>query len=77
MKQILATTILLASLSNCGGPPPVDPAVTKLKLPRQLTETNECEGCGLTGANLQGANLQGAKFCETTMPDSKVNYSGC
>jgi uncharacterized protein YjbI with pentapeptide repeats len=51
-----------------------------------LTDAN-LTGANLTGANLTGANLigdtfngvtlAGAVFCNTTMPDRSVNYSGC
>ena len=34
-------------------------------------------GVNLTGANLKGVNLDGVIFCNTTMPDGKINNVGC
>ena len=31
----------------------------------------------LTGADLTGVNLDSAIFCNTTMPDERINNSGC
>jgi uncharacterized protein YjbI with pentapeptide repeats len=31
----------------------------------------------LTGADLTGVNLDSAIFCNTTMPDKRINNSGC
>ncbi len=31
----------------------------------------------LTGADLTGVNLHSAIFCNTTMPDKRINNSGC
>ena len=31
----------------------------------------------LTGADLTGANFDSAIFCNTTMPDKRINSSGC
>jgi uncharacterized protein YjbI with pentapeptide repeats len=31
----------------------------------------------LTGADLTGVNLDSAIFCNTTMPDKRINKSGC
>jgi hypothetical protein len=31
----------------------------------------------LTGANSTGVNLDSAIFCNTTMPDERINNSGC
>ena len=54
---------------------------------QQLKDTNECVDCNLKGANLEDASLvlanledaylDDAKFCNTTMPDGSVIYSGC
>ena len=54
---------------------------------QQLKNTNECVDCNLKGANLEDASLvlanledaylDDAKFCNTTMPDGSVIYSGC
>ena len=58
----------------------------------ELKKTNECRECDLSGANLKGAylmgtylagaklwkaNLVGAILCNTTMPDGRIEYSGC
>ena len=34
-------------------------------------------GADLTGADLKGVNLDSAIFCNTTMPDERINNSGC
>ena len=34
-------------------------------------------GADLTGADLTGVNLHSAIFCNTTMPDKRINNSGC
>ena len=34
-------------------------------------------GANLTGANLTEVNLDGVVLCNTTMPDGRVNNSGC
>ena len=34
-------------------------------------------GADLTGADLTGVNLDSAIFCNTTMPDKRINNSGC
>ena len=59
---------------------------------KQLKKTNECLRCDLSRANLMEANLIGANLknanlgyaimvgvilCNTTMPDGRVEYSGC
>ena len=31
----------------------------------------------LTGTDLTGVNLDSAIFCNTTMPDKRINNSGC
>ena len=41
-----------------------------------LTEA-ELSGANLTGANLNYAIMEGVIFCNTTMPDGSVIYSGC
>ena len=41
-----------------------------------LTEA-ELSGANLTGANLNYATMKSAIFCNTTMPDGSVIYSGC
>ena len=41
-----------------------------------LTEA-ELSGANLTGANLNYAIMEGVIFCNTTMPDGGVIYSGC
>ena len=37
----------------------------------------ELSGANLTGANLNYAIMKSAIFCNTTMPDGSVIYSGC
>ena len=44
---------------------------------QKLKDTNECVNCDLTDANLDYAMMKGVIFCNTTMPDGSVIYSGC
>ena len=37
----------------------------------------DLSGANLTGANLTEVNLDGVVLCNTTMPDGRVNNSGC
>jgi len=44
---------------------------------QRLNDTGNCAACDLEGADLTDANMEGVIFCNTTMPDGSVIYSGC
>ncbi|MDA9053404.1 pentapeptide repeat-containing protein [Planktomarina temperata] len=44
---------------------------------QRLIDTGDCAACDLEGADLTDANMEGVIFCNTTMPDGSVIYSGC
>lgn len=91
MKQILATITVAVTLvaTSASAFDPVH--LKRLKetnecLGCELFKANlngaNLRFANLSGANLSGANLSltlmnGAIFCNTTMPDGSVLYSGC
>ena len=44
---------------------------------RETQIVTDLSGANLTGANLTEVNLDGVVLCNTTMPDGRVNNSGC